>query len=147
MKIHSPPAHDAIILLIEDNEADARLVAEGLKESKIANRLVHVVDGDQALDYLHCRGDYAEAVQPDLIILDLNMPKMDGREFLEKIKDNLSFSDIPLVVLTTSNDELDIKHSYVNMANCFITKPLDFSKFVEVVQAIEHFWLKIAKIP
>lgn len=148
MKIQAPPnPRDAVILLIEDNDADTRLVIEGMKESKIANTLVRVADGVQALDYLYCRGDYKEAVQPDLILLDLNMPKMDGREFLEKIKDDSKLSNIPLVVLTTSNDEVDINHSYKNLANCFINKPLDFSKFVDVVQSIEHFWLKIAKIP
>ena len=148
MKIHPHPgAYDAVILLIEDNDADARLVSETMHSSKIANKLFRVTNGEQALDYLHQRAEYSDALFPDLILLDLNMPRMDGREFLEEIKKEPALSNIPLVVLTTSNDDIDINHSYANLANCFISKPLDFSKFMEVVQAIEHFWLKVAKTP
>jgi len=148
MIIQSPPSfHDAQILLIEDNDADARLVIESMKTGKLVNAVVRVNNGEQALDYLHKRGDYKDAVRPDLILLDLNMPRMDGREFMESIKDQPTFTNIPLVVLTTSNDNTDIESSYQNLANCYITKPIDFAKFVEVVQSIEKFWLQIAKIP
>lgn len=140
-------ARDAIILLVEDNDADANLVLKSMGASKLDNTLMRVCSGIQALDYLYKRGEYADALTPDLILLDLNMPNMDGRELLEKIKGNPAFSSIPVIVLTTSNDHKDINHSYSNLANCFITKPVDFSKFIEVVQAIEYFWLRIAKLP
>jgi chemotaxis family two-component system response regulator Rcp1 len=138
---------NAIILLIEDNNADTDLITESIGASKLGSKIVHVSDAVQGLDYLYKQGDYIDAITPDLILLDLSLPKMDGHEFLEKIKNNPAFSSIPLVVLTTSNDKEDINHSYGNLANCFITKPVDLSRFIEVIQAIEYFWLKIAKIP
>ncbi len=136
-----------VILLIEDNDGDARLVVEGLKSAKITNTLVRVHDGSEALDYLYSRGAYTDVLRPDLIILDLNMPKIDGREFLKRIKRDEELTNIPLVVLTTSQDEVDISQSYENLANCFISKPLDFTKFVEIVQSIEHFWFRVAHLP
>ncbi len=135
------------ILLVEDNAGDARLAKEALKESKIANNLSTVVDGEQALSYLKKTGDYRDAVTPDLILLDLNLPKVDGREVLEIIKKDENLRLIPVVILTTSKAEEDIVKSYKLHANCYITKPLDLDQFMKVVKAIEDFWLSIVKLP
>lgn len=135
------------ILLVEDNPADVRLTREHFKESKIANRLHVVDDGVDAMALLRRAGRYADAVRPDLILLDLNLPKKDGREVLKEIKDDPDLRRIPVVVLTISKAEEDILRTYDLHANCYITKPIDLKQFVKVVRAIEDFWLSIVKLP
>ncbi len=135
------------ILLVEDNPGDVRLTQEALKESKVSNTLSVVNDGVEAMDYLKRKGIYAEAVRPDIILLDLNLPKKDGREVLEEIKGDSNLKEIPVVVLTTSQAEQDIIKAYSNHANCFISKPVDFNRFVEIVKSIELFWFTIVRLP
>ncbi|MDO8302139.1 MAG: response regulator [Sedimentisphaerales bacterium] len=135
------------ILLVEDSAADVRLTVEALKEAKVRNKLNVVDDGVKALAYLNKKGEYANAARPDLILLDLNLPKKSGREVLEEIKQDDTLKCIPVVVLTVSRAEEDVLHSYNLHANCYITKPVDFEKFMEVVKAIENFWLTIVKLP
>jgi len=135
------------ILLVEDNPGDVRLTVEALKDAKVRNRLTVVGDGEAALAYLRREGRYAEAQRPDLILLDLNLPRKDGREVLQEIKADESLRSIPVVVLTTSQAEQDIAKSYNLHANCYITKPVDLDRFVEVVRAIESFWFTIVKLP
>ncbi len=135
------------ILLVEDNPADIRLTVESLKEGKIANRLTAVTDGDAALDFLRRRGAYADAPRPDLIMLDLNLPGMDGRAVLASIKEDDELKVIPVVVVTSSEAEADIVKSYEAHANCFISKPIDFAGFVHVVKSIENFWFTVVRLP
>ena len=135
------------ILLIEDNSGDARLAKEALKESKVKNQLYIITDGMAATDFLFKRNDYKDAPRPDLIILDLNLPKKDGREVLAEIKADEDLKRIPVIILTTSKAEEDILKTYNLHANCYITKPLNFDKFIEVVKSIENFWLTIVKLP
>lgn len=140
----SPPIE---ILLVEDNLGDVRLAQEALKEAKVANRLTVVPDGVEAMSYLRCAPPYQDAVRPDLILLDLNLPKKDGRQVLEEIKQDVELRSIPVVILTTSRAEQDILRSYDLHANAYITKPVDFDQFISVVQAIEHFWFAIVTLP
>lgn len=135
------------ILLVEDNPGDVRLAQEALRESKVNNIMNSVVDGVEALEYLNKRGKYSEATRPDLIILDLNLPKKDGREVLEEIKMDVNLKTIPVVILTTSKREEDILKTYQLHANCFITKPMDINQFIKVVQSIQDFWFTIVKLP
>ena len=135
------------ILLVEDNEGDARLAREALRESKMRNTLYHVPDGVEAMEFLHQQGNYAQVPRPELILLDLNLPRMDGREVLAAIKNDDNLKRIPVVILTTSDDEADILKSYNLHANCFITKPLGLDQFLKVVKSIEDFWLTIVKLP
>lgn len=135
------------ILLVEDNPGDVRLTTEVLKDAKICNNISVVGDGELALDFLYKRGAYSSAVRPDLILLDLNLPKKDGREVLQQIKDDENLKQIPVVVLTTSNAEQDILKSYALHANCYITKPVDLEQFTKVVSTIEEFWFSIVKLP
>jgi len=135
------------ILLIEDNPGDVRLTEEVLKENKLRNNLSVARDGKEALAFLRRQGKHSKAIRPDLILLDLNLPKKDGREVLEEIKADENIKRIPVVVLTTSAADKDIFMSYENNANCYITKPVDLEKFINVVQAIENFWLTIVKLP
>lgn len=135
------------ILLVEDNPGDIRLTQEVLKDGKIKNKLSVVTDGEEAILFLKKIGKYKNVSTPDLILLDLNLPKKDGREVLIEVKKDPNFSSIPVVILTTSDDERDIISSYVSHANAFITKPVDFNQFVTVVRAIEDFWLTIVKLP
>ena len=135
------------ILLVEDSPSDAALTIEALKEGKIANRLTHVEDGVDAMDCLRQRGKYAKAARPDLIMLDLNLPRKDGREVLAEIKNDPDLKLIPIIVLTTSRSDKDILQSYQLNANCYITKPVDFTNFVEVVKSIEQFWLTVVTLP
>ncbi|MGI2335907.1 MAG: response regulator [Dehalogenimonas sp.] len=135
------------ILLVEDSPGDVRLTMEALKEGKVMNKLHVVKDGVEALDFLHQRGDYSGAVRPDLILLDLNLPRMNGMEVLEEIKNDLNLKRIPVVILTVSQAEMDIVKSYNLHANCYISKPVDYLRFTEVVKAIEDFWLAIVKLP
>ena len=135
------------ILLAEDNPGDVRLTIEAFKEGKLANR-VHVVgDGVEAMAYLRREGPYATVGRPDLILLDLNLPKKDGREVLAEIKAEDDLKRIPVVVLTTSQAEQDILKVYDLHANCYITKPVDLDQFLRVVQSVEDFWLTIVKLP
>jgi CheY-like chemotaxis protein len=133
--------------LVEDNPGDVRLTREALKEGKILNDLSVVGDGVEALAYLRREDGYAGAERPDLILLDLNLPKKDGREVLEEIKGDGDLKKIPVVVLTTSAAERDILKAYDLHANCYITKPVDLGQFIKVVQLIEDFWLTIVKLP
>lgn len=135
------------ILLVEDNPGDVRLTREALKEGKIRNNLNVVGDGVEALRYLRREGDYAESVRPDLILLDLNLPKMDGREVLEAVKADPALRLIPVVVLTSSAAEQDIARAYDLHANCYVSKPVDLDQFIHVVKSIEDFWFSIVKLP
>ncbi len=135
------------ILLVEDNPGDADLAKEALEVSKMYNHLHHVADGEAALAFLRRQEPYTDAVMPDLILLDLNLPKKDGREVLSEIKSDSRFKRIPVVILTTSTSEEDVLRSYDLHANCYITKPIDFHQFAKVVQSIEAFWLSIVVLP
>jgi len=135
------------ILLVEDNPADVRLTIEALKEGKVKNTMRTVENGVEALAFLRQEGKYKDEIRPDLVLLDLNMPRMDGREVLEIIKNDHDLKRIPIVILTTSKDEEDILATYNNHANCYITKPVELDKFLEVVKTIEEFWLTIVKLP
>jgi CheY-like chemotaxis protein len=135
------------ILLVEDNEGDARLAKEAMRDSKISNTLHHVGDGEEAMEFLYQKGKHADAPRPDLILLDLNLPRKDGRAVLEEVKTDENLKRIPVVILTTSSDEQDILRSYNLHANCYITKPIDLTQFLKVVQSIEDFWLTIVKLP
>ncbi len=137
----------AELLLVEDNPGDVRLTVESFKDGKLANRLHVVRDGAEALDFLQRRDRFADAVIPDLILLDLNLPKKDGREVLAEIKRDERLKRIPVVILTTSQSEQDILKAYDLHANCYITKPVDLDQFVGVVKSIEGFWLSIVKLP
>lgn len=135
------------ILLVEDNAGDVRLTKEALKESKIINNLSVVKDGEEALAFLRRQGRYAQAHRPALILLDLNLPKKNGREVLAEIKADENLKRIPVVILTTSQDEQDVFQSYNLHANCYITKPVDLEQFINVVKSIEDFWLGIVVLP
>jgi chemotaxis family two-component system response regulator Rcp1 len=135
------------ILLVEDNPGDVRLTREALKESKVSNKLYVVKDGAEAMEYLDKKGTYRKAVRPDLILLDLNLPKKNGKEVLSEVKGDPDLKSIPVVVLTTSSDEVDILKSYNLHANCYITKPIDIKQFHKVVKAIDNFWFTIVKLP
>jgi chemotaxis family two-component system response regulator Rcp1 len=135
------------ILMVEDNPGDVRLTVEALKETKLNNNLSIAKNGVEALAYLRQEGDHADAPRPDLILLDLNLPKKDGREVLAEIKADPVLMRIPVVILTTSQAEEDILRSYDLHANCFVTKPVDLDQFMKVVQSIEDFWLTIVKLP
>ena len=135
------------ILLIEDNPGDVRLTKLALKGGKILNNISVVMDGAEAMDFLLKKGKYSDAVRPDLIILDLNLPKKDGRQVLKEIKDNESLRRIPIVVLTTSRDEQDVLKSYNLHANAYITKPLGLDQFIDVVRSIETFWVSVVRLP
>jgi CheY-like chemotaxis protein len=135
------------ILLVEDNPGDVRLTREALRDSKLHNNLSVVEDGVEALAFLRREGQYANATRPDIILLDLNLPRKDGREVLEEIKNDDDLKRIPVVVLTTSDAEQDILMSYNLHANCYITKPVDLSRFVTIVKNIKDFWFTIVKLP
>ena len=135
------------ILLVEDNPGDVRLTQEMIKEARVANRLAVVTDGEEALDYLHRRGRYESATRPDLVLLDLNLPRKSGQEVLEDIKADPDLRRIPVVILTTSKAEEDVLRSYNAYANCYITKPVDLTQFMSVVQSIEDFWLAVVRLP
>jgi CheY-like chemotaxis protein len=135
------------ILLVEDNPGDARLAVEALKESKVNNNLYHAKDGVEAMAFLRGEREYAGMPLPDLVLLDLNMPRKDGREVLAEIKADPDLRVIPVVVLTTSEAERDLVRSYDLHANAYVVKPIDLDRFVEVVQAIEDFWFVVVKLP
>ena len=135
------------ILLVEDNPGDIRLTMEALKEGKIANALHVARDGAEALAFLRREGAYADTPRPDVILLDLNLPRMDGRDVLAAVKVDENLRRIPVVVLTTSEAEQDILKAYNLNANCYVTKPLDLDQFIRVIKTIEDFWLTIVKLP
>jgi CheY-like chemotaxis protein len=135
------------ILLVEDSAGDVRLVQENLKESKVRNALNVVGDGMEAMAYLRKEGKYKDAPRPDLVLLDLNLPKKDGRQVLKEMKSDENLKCIPVVVLTISKGEEDIMKSYSLHANAYISKPVDLNQFLKVVKAIEEFWLTVVKLP
>jgi chemotaxis family two-component system response regulator Rcp1 len=139
--------HPITILLVEDNSADVRLTREALKEGKVSNSLHAVNDGVEALAFLRRSGKYASAAIPDLILLDLNLPKKSGLEVLAEIKLDEELKRIPIVILTTSQAEQDIARSYDLHANAYVTKPVNLQQFIDVVKSIEEFWLEIVKLP
>ena len=140
----APPVE---ILLVEDNPGDVRLTQEALKEGKVYNNLHWAKDGVEALEFLRRQGKHAKAPRPDIILLDLNLPKKDGREVLAVIKNDADLKHIPVVVLTTSEAEEDVLKSYSLHANCYVTKPVDLEKFIHVVQSIDRFWLTVVTLP
>ncbi len=137
----------AEILLIEDSPADARLTREALEMTVVEDNLHHVADGQEALEFLFKRGDYLDAPTPDLILLDLNLPRKHGYEILSELKQDETLKRIPVIVLTTSPHERDIHRAYDLHANCYVTKPMDFGKFVDVIHYIEQFWVRVAQLP
>jgi len=147
MAIEPPQSGPIDLLLVEDSEPDVRLTKEALAEAKVWNRLWVVEDGVEATDFLYRRGRYADAPRPDLILLDLNLPRKDGRQVLKEIKADPSLRRIPVVILTTSRDEGDVLRAYDLHANCYIPKPVDFNRFMEVVKSIEDFWLTVVRLP
>jgi CheY-like chemotaxis protein len=147
MKTNEYQLHPIEILLVEDNRGDSRLAQEALKESKFKNNLYIAEDGVEAMNFLRKTGKYSKMPRPDLVILDLNLPKKDGREVLAEIKNDVNLKRIPVVILTISKAEEDILKSYNLHANCYVTKPLDLDQFMKVVKSIEDFWLTIVKLP
>ena len=145
MELHGPqPIH---VLLVEDSPGDIRLTQEALKDAKIHINLHVVRDGEQAMSFLMREGEHANAPRPDLILLDLNLPKKDGREVLQEIKESPTLKIIPVVILTTSAAEADILRSYLLHANCYITKPVSLDGFLTVVKSIEDFWMSVVRLP
>ncbi len=138
---------DIQILLVEDNPGDVRLTVEALRGAKVANELHVVTDGESAIDYLRQRGRYVGALRPDIVLLDLNLPRMEGREVLADIKSDAELAKIPIIVLTSSSANEDIQEAYALHANCFVTKPVDFTDFIVAVRSLEGFWLKIVRLP
>jgi len=145
--IESVPSRAIEILLVEDNPGDARLTQEALREGKIRNNLHHAGDGVEALAFLRREGEHAKAPMPDLVLLDLNLPRKDGREVLAEMKQDPRLRKIPVVVLTTSEAENDIVRSYELHANCYITKPVGLEQFISIVRQIESFWLAVVTLP
>ena len=145
--MNSRDLRSARILMVEDNPGDVRLTLEAFRDSKLKNPLDVVKDGIDALAYLRQEGEHAAKPLPDLILLDLNLPRMDGRELLAAIKNDERLKQIPVVVLTTSKADQDVLGSYLLQASCFITKPVDFHQFTEVIKAIDNFWLSIVTLP
>ena len=143
----NPGGRAAEVLLVEDSPGDVRLTREALKEGKVRNNLNVVQDGVEAMAFLRREGQYAGATRPDLMLLDLNLPRKDGREVLAEIKADDALKRIPVVVLTTSEAEQDILRTYDLHANCYITKPVDLDQFISIVKSIEDFWLTIVKLP
>ena len=138
---------EVTILLVEDNPGDVRLTVEALREGRIANSLHVAADGDAAMDFVHQRGEYRDAPRPDLILLDLNLPRKDGREVLQELKSDPDLHRIPVIVLTTSSSEADVLRSYDLHANCYISKPIGYDDFIGAVRSMENFWLKIVLLP
>ena len=135
------------ILLVEDSETDAELTLQALKQGKLRNTVHHVQDGVEAMKFLRKEGEYANEARPDLVLLDLNMPKLDGREVLKQIRQDDSLKVIPVVILTTSNQDQDILQTYGLAANSYIVKPVDLNSFFEVVRQISNFWVKVVALP
>ena len=140
-------ANSIHILLVEDNEGDIVLITDAFEEAKILNTISVVRDGQQALDFLYKKGRYSDAKEPNLVILDVNLPKKNGHEVLKEIKSNKKLCHIPVIMLTTSSSPIDITTSYKNHVNCYITKPVDVDDFIKVVLSIESFWISIVQLP
>ena len=138
---------DFEILMVEDNSGDALLIKEAFKESHIQCHLIVVGDGEEALDYLNRRGNFADARTPDFILLDLNLPRMDGREFLKRVKSEGLFKTIPVIVLTSSRSDLDIREVWELNANCYIVKPSDMDGYIAVAKKINDFWMNLVHLP
>ncbi|WP_371569958.1 response regulator [Streptomyces canus] len=143
----SPAANPIDVLLVEDDPGDELMTREAFEDNKIGNTLHVVRDGEEALDFLYRRGDHTDAPQPDLILLDLNLPKYDGRQVLEEIKSDPELSHIPVVVLTTSSAEEDILRSYKLHANAYVTKPVDLDQFIAAVRQIDDFFVQVVRLP
>jgi len=139
--------HSVKLLMAEDDPEDQMLVRKAFRQARLANELAIVNDGEELLDYLHRRGSYANAERPDLILLDLNMPRKDGREALEEIKGDPALKHIPIVVLTTSSVDEDVVRSYTLGVNSYIEKPVTFAKLVETIEALGHYWFEIVRLP
>lgn len=135
------------ILMVEDNPSDVRLTMEAFKDAKVYNNMSVAADGEDAMAFLKRQGRYADSPRPDLILLDLNLPKKNGREVLEEIKADPDLKRIPVVILTTSDDEKDILQAYDLHVNAYITKPVDLDQFIKIVEAVEDFWLSVVKLP
>ena len=135
------------ILLVEDNPGDVRLTVEALRDAKVANELHVVGDGEEAIKFLRSEGRYIDAPRPDLVLLDLNLPRLDGRDVLAEIKTDPDLAKIPIIVLTSSSAERDIQQAYGLHANCYVAKPVDFTEFIDAVRSLEAFWLKIVRLP
>ncbi len=142
-----PPGERIEILLIEDDAGDTLMIKEAFEDNKITNNLTCITDGEQAVDYLLRRGDHTDAARPDLILLDLNLPRLSGHEVLAEIKAHEELRVIPVVVLTTSAAEEDILRSYQLHANAYVTKPVDFDQFIGVVRQIDHFFVSVVRLP
>ena len=147
MKSKATQAEPIVILLVEDSPGDVRLTREAFKDAKMYINLHVASDGAEAMAFLNREGEHANAPRPDLILLDLNLPKKDGRQVLAEIKDSPTLKSIPVVILTTSSSEADILRSYLLHANCYITKPVGLDGFLKVVHSIDNFWLSIVKLP
>ena len=145
--LHGTLGRPVHILLVEDSPSDVAMTVAALREGHIANDMYVAGDGEEALDYLFRRGEFADARRPDLILLDLNLPKKDGREVLQDIKADETLKRIPVVVLTTSKAEEDVLKTYNLHANCYVTKPVDLEKFIVVVKSIDVFWLTVVTLP
>jgi CheY-like chemotaxis protein len=143
----NPQLRTVEILLVDDDPADVELTTTALKEGKLLNNLISLTDGVEALAYLRREGRFAGASRPDVILLDLNMPRKDGRQVLAELKDDPELCDIPVVVLTTSDSDFDILQSYKMKCNCYVTKPVDFRELHKVVQSIGDFWFTVVKLP
>jgi chemotaxis family two-component system response regulator Rcp1 len=135
------------ILLVEDNPGDVRLTVEALRDAKVANELHVVGDGEEAIKFLRQEGRYVDAPRPDIVLLDLNLPRLDGRDVLAAIKTDPELAKIPIIVLTSSSAERDIQQAYELHANCYVSKPVDFTEFIQAVRSLEGFWLKIVRLP
>ena len=144
---HSAASRSVDILMVEDNPADVELAIEALHGAQIQSNIHIVEDGVRALEYLRRNGEYRDATRPSLILLDLNLPRKDGREVLAELKNDDDLKSIPVVVLTTSDADEDVLKSYDLHCNCYVTKPYDFEEFVGVIKAIESFWLSVVKLP
>ena len=142
-----PKGRPIEILLVEDSPEEAQLTMEALKDGRVNNRLHWVEDGEKAISFLSREGEYSASPRPDLILLDLRLPRMSGHEVLNEIKKHPSWKRIPVVIMTSSDDEKDVRSAYDHHANCYITKPVDIDKFMEAVRSIEDFWLTIVHLP
>jgi CheY-like chemotaxis protein len=142
-----PNAKPIEVLLVEDDPGDTLMIREAFEDNKVRNRLTCVTDGEQAMSYLRRQGENGEAPRPDLVLLDLNLPRKDGREVLAEIKGDEELSTIPVVVLTTSQAEEDVLRSYKLHANAYVTKPVDFERFIDVVRQIDEFFVTVVKLP
>ena len=147
MTIQHPEGRPIEILLVDDDAGDRLITTEALQHSKVTNNLHTVVNGEEALAFLRREGGYADAVRPDLVLLDLNLPRRDGREVLQEVKGDPDLQHIPVIVLTTSQAEEDVLRSYQLHANAYVTKPVDFDRFVEVVRQIDEFFFTVVRLP